>query len=104
CKKLNLKVVHSEYGMTELLSQAYSFGEGIFQCPASMRVILRQVNDPFSHENSTTGIINVIDLANSHSCAFIETQDLGRLYQNGHFEVLGRLDNSDIRGCNLMVG
>ncbi len=104
CKNINISTVYSEYGMTELLSQAYSFGEGLFRCPPSMRVLLREVNDPFSLENSTAGTINVIDLANRYSCSFIETQDLGRLYQNGHFEVLGRLDNSDIRGCNLMVG
>jgi hypothetical protein len=102
-KNLNLQVVHSEYGMTELLSQAYSPGEGIFTPPASMRVILREISDPLGHETRTSGIINVIDLANAHSCAFIETQDLGTLHEGGHFEVLGRVDNSDVRGCNLMV-
>lgn len=102
-KKMNLSVVHSEYGMTELLSQAYSQGEGIFQCPASMRVILKEVNDPFSARDITSGRINVIDLANAHSCAFIETQDLGTRREGGHFEVLGRIDASDVRGCNLLV-
>jgi Acyl-protein synthetase, LuxE len=102
----NLKVdrVYSEYGMTELLSQAYSFGNGIFQCPASMRILIREVSDPFGIENHPTGLLNVVDLANAHSCSFVETQDLGRLHHSGHFEVLGRMDNSDVRGCNLMVG
>jgi len=104
CKNLNIEKVYSEYGMTELLSQAYSQGDGLFQSPPSMRVILREINDPFGHKIGSSGIINVIDLANAHSCAFIETQDLGKLHQDGHFEVLGRMDNSDVRGCNLMVG
>lgn len=103
-KSLNIDSVYSEYGMTELLSQAYSDGNGKFAPPVSMRVVLREVNDPFAAEKRSLGVINVIDLANLYSCAFIETQDLGRIDQNGHFEVLGRLDNSDIRGCNLMVG
>ena len=89
--------------MTEMLSQAYSPGEGLFQCPPSMKLILREVNDPFSHENRSAGIINVIDLANIYSCSFIATQDLGKLNADGSFEVLGRFDNSDLRGCNLMV-
>ncbi|NOT76781.1 MAG: acyl transferase [Cyclobacteriaceae bacterium] len=104
CENMNIDKVYSEYGMTELLSQAYSMGNGVFECPPSMRVLLREINDPFSLENHTAGLINVIDLANAHSCSFIETQDLGRLDQNGHFEVLGRMDNSDVRGCNLLVG
>ncbi len=104
CKNMNIGKVYSEYGMTELLSQAYSFGDGLFSCPPSMRVLLREVNDPRSPEIQSTGAINVVDLANLHSCAFIETQDLGRLHQDGHFEVLGRMDNSDLRGCNLMLG
>jgi len=104
CKNLNIDKVHSEYGMTELLSQAYSLGNGLFLCPSSIKIVLRELNDPFSTENHTTGLINVIDLANFHTCSFIETQDLGRLHQSGHFEVLGRMDNSDIRGCNLLVG
>lgn len=100
---LHVNMVHSEYGMTELLSQAYSPGEGVFRCPASMRVVLKEVNDPFSARNLTSGLINVIDLANAHSCAFVETQDLGRWREGGHFEVLGRIDASDARGCNLLV-
>lgn len=96
--------IHSEYGMTELLSQAYSTGEGIFSCPATMRVLLRDPNDPLDvNVNLKTGGINIIDLANVDSCAFIETKDLGKIYPNGTFEVLGRFDNSDIRGCNLLV-
>ncbi|BDD05756.1 acyl transferase [Aureibacter tunicatorum] len=94
--------IHSEYGMTELLSQAYSHGDGIFEMPSTMRILLRDVNDPFSVSKRTSGGINVIDLANIHSCSFIETQDLGKLHDN-KFEVLGRFDNSDIRGCNLMT-
>lgn len=96
--------IHSEYGMTELLSQAYSSGAGIFDCPPWMKIYLRDTNDPLSlAPTNRTGGINVIDLANVNSCAFIATQDLGRLYSNGSFEVLGRFDNADIRGCNLMV-
>lgn len=96
--------IHSEYGMTELLSQAYSLGEGIFECPQWMKIVLRDTNDPLSlvHGNQTGGI-NVIDLANINSCAFIATQDLGRVYSDWTFEVLGRFDNADIRGCNLLV-
>jgi phenylacetate-coenzyme A ligase PaaK-like adenylate-forming protein len=93
--------IHSEYGMTELLSQAYSLGES-FKCPPWMRVSCRDINDPLS-VNKTKGGLNVIDLANIHSCSFIATQDLGRIHENGNFEVLGRFDTSDIRGCNLMV-
>jgi phenylacetate-coenzyme A ligase PaaK-like adenylate-forming protein len=96
--------IHSEYGMTELLSQAYSKGDGIFECPPWMRVIVRDTNDPLSLLTAgKSGGINVIDLANMHSCSFIATQDLGKTYTNGKFEVLGRFDESDIRGCNLMV-
>jgi hypothetical protein len=102
-KNLNLNTVYSEYGMTEMLSQAYSLGDGIFTPAASMKVILREISDPFGHEMRTTGIISVIDLANAHSCAFVETQDLGIIHESGGFEVLGRVDNSDVRGCNLMV-
>ncbi len=102
-RSFNVQKVHSEYGMTELLSQAYSSGDGLFRCPASMRLILKEVNDPFSTEMRLAGIINVVDLANTHSCAFIETQDLGRINHQGHFEVLGRIDTSDARGCNLLV-
>ena len=96
--------IHSEYGMTELLSQAYSKADGRFICPPWMRVTIREVNDPFRQARvGKTGGINVVDLANVDSCAFIETQDLGRLHENDSFEVMGRFDNSDIRGCNLMV-
>jgi len=96
--------IHSEYGMTELLSQAYSDGDGIFDCPPWMRIVLRDTNDPLTllHTRQTGGI-NIIDLANVNSCSFLATQDLGRLSPNGSFEVLGRFDNADIRGCNLLV-
>ncbi|MCB2379095.1 acyl transferase [Hymenobacter sp. BT635] len=96
--------IHSEYGMTELLSQAYSLGDGRFHCPAPLRILLRDPADPFSVSTTRPdGGINVIDLANVDSCAFIETKDLARQYSDGSFEVLGRLDNSDVRGCNQMV-
>lgn len=96
--------IHSEYGMTELLSQAYSYGNGLFNCPPWMKVCLRDTNDPLSPSpNNKTGGINIIDLANINSCSFIATQDLGRLFPDGSFEVLGRFDNADIRGCNLLV-
>lgn len=103
-KGFGVNAIHSEYGMTELLSQAYSFGEGIFNCPPWMKIILRDPNDPLTllHGNQTGGI-NVIDLANINSCSFIATQDLGKTYSDGGFEVLGRFDNADIRGCNLLV-
>lgn len=97
--------IHSEYGMTELLSQGYSQGNGIFRCGYTMRILTRDINDPLTVTNQVrSGGINIIDLANVHSCAFIETKDLGKVYPDGTFEVLGRLDNSDVRGCNLMVG
>lgn len=95
--------IHSEYGMTELMSQAYSKGDGKYTLPKTMRVLLRDVNDPLSWSTRSQGGINVIDLANFHSCAFLETQDLGRFDENGFLEVLGRFDNSEIRGCNLLV-
>ncbi|MBJ6109590.1 acyl transferase [Hymenobacter sp. BT523] len=95
--------IHSEYGMTELLSQAYSLGDGRFHCPAPLRVLLRDPSDPFSIGGRRDGAINVIDLANIDSCAFIETKDLARMHEDGSFEVLGRMDNSDVRGCNQMV-
>lgn len=100
-KGLGVKTVFSEYGMTELCSQAYSMSEGIFECPASMKVIVKEINDPYSRSHST-GTINIIDLANFHSCCFIETQDLGRVTEKG-FQVLGRVDNSEARGCNLLI-
>lgn len=96
--------IHSEYGMTELLSQAYSLGHGIFKCPPWMRVNSRETDDPLTiQESLKTGGLNVIDLANYNSCSFIATQDLGKVYDDGSFEVLGRFDHADIRGCNLMV-
>lgn len=96
--------IHSEYGMTELLSQAYSLGDGIFECPPWMDIIIRDTEDPLTIlEDGKTGGINVIDLANFNSCSFIATQDLGKKYPDYSFEVLGRFDNSDVRGCNLMV-
>src|SRR5690606_41460492 len=104
CKGFGVQSIHSEYGMTELLSQAYSRGEGIFECPPWMDIIIRDPEDPLTlMETGKSGGINVIDLANVHSCSFIATQDLGRKYPDGSFEVLGRFDHSDIRGCNLMV-
>jgi len=96
--------IHSEYGMTELLSQGYSDGEGLFKTPNWMKILIRDTNDPLSLlDNKKTGAINVIDLANYYSCSFIATQDLGKFHQDGSFEILGRFDNSDIRGCNLLV-
>jgi acyl-CoA synthetase (AMP-forming)/AMP-acid ligase II len=95
--------IHSEYGMTELMSQCYSKGGGKYTIPYSIRVILRDVNDPLSISLKSQGGINIIDLANFHSCSFIETQDLGRFDADGMLEVLGRFDASEIRGCNLMV-
>ncbi len=104
CKGFGVSVIHSEYGMTELLSQAYSLGEGVFECPSWMQILIRDTEDALSFiENGKTGGINVIDLANINSCSFIATQDLGKKNLNNSFEVLGRFDNSDIRGCNLMI-
>ena len=95
--------IYSEYSMTELLSQAYSLGENIYQCPNWMRVLIRNVEDPFSYEKQgRTGAINIIDLANIHSCSFIATQDLGKITDD-QFQVLGRIDHSDIRGCSLLI-
>jgi phenylacetate-coenzyme A ligase PaaK-like adenylate-forming protein len=104
CNGFGVTAIHSEYGMTELLSQAYSLGNGIFECPSWMQVHIRDTEDALSYvSEGKTGGINVIDLANINSCSFIATQDLGKKYPNTTFEVLGRFDNSDIRGCNLMV-
>lgn len=104
CKGFGVSKIHSEYGMTELLSQAYSLGDGIFECPPWMDILVRDTEDALSYvDYGKTGGINVIDLANINSCSFIATQDLGKKYPNQSFEVLGRFDNSDIRGCNLMV-
>ncbi len=95
--------IHSEYGMTELLSQAYSKGDGIFSCPPWMKILTRDTENALNYIKDKTGGINVIDLANLYSCSFIATQDLGKTNADGTFEVLGRFDASDIRGCNLMV-
>lgn len=103
--KLHVSSIHSEYGMTELLSQAYSKGEGIFYCPPWMKIVIRDPQDPLTlyDEPYRTGGINIIDLANINSCSFIATGDLGKVHEDGGFEVLGRFDNSDIRGCNLLI-
>ncbi len=103
-KASGVKQVHSEYGMTELLSQAYAKNDGLYSTPPWMKIIIKDINDPFqSLTNNKTGAINIIDLANINSCCFIATQDLGKINNHGQFEVLGRFDNSDIRGCNLLV-
>jgi phenylacetate-coenzyme A ligase PaaK-like adenylate-forming protein len=104
-KAFNVPAIHSEYGMTELLSQAYSKGNGIFYPPPWMKIILRDLYDPLTHftDAGQIGGINVIDLANINSCSFIATGDIGKLHPDGGFEVLGRFDNSDIRGCNLFL-
>ncbi len=108
--KLGVKKIHSEYGMTELLSQAYSNGDGIFKSPTYMRILTRSEDDPFKisanvspEKKFTVGGINIIDLANLYSCSFIATDDYGKLYINKSFEILGRLENSDTRGCGLML-
>jgi len=107
-KQLGVNAVHAEYGMTELLSQAYSFGNGLFKMPSNMKVLLRSLDDPFDiwtsdNDRQQTGVINIIDLANKDSICFIATEDLGRFTADGGFEIVGRLDNSDIRGCSLLV-
>lgn len=107
CKIFHVKNIHSEYGMTELLSQAYSKGNGIFNCPPWMKILIRDEDDPLmihaSAKNNTSGVINVIDLANLYSCSFIATDDAGKLFADNSFEVLGRIDNSDVRGCSLLT-
>ncbi|MBK5285706.1 MAG: acyl transferase [Bacteroidia bacterium] len=104
CKSFSVSTIHSEYGMTELLSQAYSDGNGIFKSPSWMKIILRNPDDPFDvSKQYKTGIINVIDLANIYSCSFIATQDMGKMFDENKYEVLGRTDYSDLRGCNLMI-
>lgn len=104
CKSFNINEIHSEYGMTELFSQAYSKGGGIFQPSSTLRIYTREVTDPLAQQkHGKTGVINLIDLANFNTCSFIATDDLGRTYEDGSFEILGRLDASDIRGCNLLV-
>ena len=103
-RKYNQLDIHSEYGMTELMSQAYAKKDGLFKTPPWMKVMIRDMNDPFDfHRPGQNGGINIIDLGNINTCAFIETRDIGVLKDNGAFEVLGRLDNSDLRGCNLLM-
>ncbi|SHJ31915.1 acyl transferase [Aquimarina spongiae] len=103
-KGFGIQKIHSEYGMTELLSQAYSKGDGIFECPPWMKMSVRNPEDPLSTIGyNRTGGINIIDLANINSCSFIATQDLGKVSKDGSFQILGRFDHSDIRGCNLMA-
>lgn len=104
CKGFGVEMIHSEYGMTELLSQAYSAGKGIYKCVPWLKVLIRDTNDALSYlPIGKTGGINIVDLANRESCSFIATQDLGKLHPDGTFEVLGRFDNADIRGCNLLI-
>jgi hypothetical protein len=98
-----IKNIHSEYGMTELLSQAYSQLDGIFTCSNTMQVFTRDFNDPLQTALIGKGALNIIDLANVHSCSFIATQDVGEVYTNGSFLVNGRMDASDVRGCNMLV-
>lgn len=101
---LGVNQIHSEYGMTELLSQAYSLGDGLFSLPPWMHFLIRETDDPLTIKNDgRTGGINIIDLANQNSCSFIATQDLGRAHPNRQFELMGRFDDSDVRGCNLML-
>jgi hypothetical protein len=102
-KKLGVLKIHSEYGMTELLSQAYSSGDGIYKPVPWMKVMVRDEDDPLSIHEMGEGLLNIIDLANRDSCAFIATDDVAKIYEDGSFEVLGRMDNSDIRGCSLLV-
>lgn len=101
-QRWHLPAVHAEYGMTELLSQAYSQGEGVYHCSDTMRVLARDQQDPLTTSVYGSGCLNIIDLANLHSCAFIATEDLGRVHEDGSFEVLGRIDYSALRGCSLM--
>jgi len=104
CKGFNVNNIHSEYGMTELFSQAYAKEKGLFKCPPWMKVFTRDINDPFSINNSNkAGALNIIDLANLNSCSFIATQDIGTVFPDGSFTVEGRLDNSEMRGCNLIM-
>jgi len=99
-----LDTIHSEYGMTELLSQAYSKGNGIFKTPPWMKIIIRDLQDPISIvQGSKTGGINIIDLANIYSCSFIATEDLGQINHDNTFELKGRMYAADIRGCNLLI-
>ncbi len=110
-ERMGVESIHAEYGMTELLSQAYSSGNGIYYPPAWMKMMIREEDDPLKvhatamdvRKTTRSGVLNVIDLANIYSCSFIATDDMGKLYEDGSFEVLGRIDHSDIRGCSLMV-
>ena len=102
-QNLDVEGIQSEYGMTELLSQAYAKDNGRFHCPPWMKVFVRNPNNPLDIQAHGSGCLNIIDLANKNSCAFIGTDDLGRVYSDGSFEVIGRADSSDVRGCNLMV-
>ena len=102
-ERLGVEQIHSEYGMTELLSQAYSIKDGLFKCPPWMKVLVSDEEDPTQLKTSGRGVLHVIDLANIYSCAFIATQDMAELFEDGSFKVLGRTDNSDRRGCSLLV-
>jgi hypothetical protein len=102
-KGFGVSEIHSEYGMTEMLSQAYSKGKGLFRPSKSMRVLIRDIHEPNKVSNTGSGGINIIDLSNKDSCAFMATQDLGKCHADGTFEVLGRYDASDVRGCSLMT-
>jgi phenylacetate-coenzyme A ligase PaaK-like adenylate-forming protein len=102
-QRLGLTAIHAEYGMTELLSQAYSRGEGLFACPPWMKVLVRREDDPLEVMAQGEGLLNIIDLANKWSCSFLATEDIGKIGPDGWFEVAGRVDNSDIRGCSLLV-
>jgi len=102
-EKFGLSSIHSEYGMTELLSQAYSKKDGVFECVPWMKVLVRNEDDPFDISFTGTGIMNIIDLANIYSCSFIATDDVGKVFNDGNFEISGRSDGSDLRGCNLLV-
>ena len=101
--KLGVKNIHSEYGMTELLSQAYSKGNGVYTAPPWMKILPYDINNPLVCNTTGKGGVNIIDLGNVYSCAFIQTQDIGEVHTNGDFEINGRFDTSEIRGCNLMV-
>jgi acyl-coenzyme A synthetase/AMP-(fatty) acid ligase len=101
--QLGVKTIHSEYGMTELLSQAYSLGGGIFKCPPWMKILVGEEEDPTALKSKGRGVLHIIDLANIYSCSFIATQDMGEVFEDGTFTVLGRVDNSDRRGCSLLV-
>jgi hypothetical protein len=103
CQAFQVNEIHSEYGMTELFSPAYSKGKGVFECPPWMKVVCRDLQDPLTLlPNGKRGALNIIDLANQNSCAFIATEDLGIVHENGTFEILGRMNHSEIRGCNLL--